>query len=158
MLAAAEDLDFDAEEKHGHRGVVDLGEADRVLLGGDERIERAAVAPFEEAEDFLFGEAVVVGESLGDFDRGAELVHAFLEAFGSGDTAHGADVTSAQVVEGKFLTGLDILPMARRVVALDDGRGAVEFAQAGEQRFVGCRPAFGHDDIRGAAEVGGGLA
>lgn len=126
MFASAEDFDFHAEKEHGDLGGVNIGEAHGIFFRGDKGIEGAPVAPFEKAKDFLFGEAVVVGKTLGDFHIRAEAADGLLEAFRPCDTAHGSDMTSAQVGEGKPFAGSDVLPMAWRVVALDNGGGGVE--------------------------------
>jgi hypothetical protein len=62
VLVSAENFNLHAEKEHRHLRVVDLREAHGVFLRGDKGVEGTAVAPFEEAENFLFGEAVVVGE------------------------------------------------------------------------------------------------
>ena len=154
MTPSAEDFNFHAEKEHRNLRLVDVGKTDGVFFRGDECIERAPVAPFEEAEDFLFGETMVVGKGFGDFNHGPELAHALLETFGARDAAEGADVASAQVTEGKFYAGLKILPMARGVAAFDDGRSAVEGTQAREESLVRFRAGFGDDNVGRAAEIG----
>ena len=154
MAPAAENFNFHPEKEHRDLRLVDVGKTDSVFFRGDQCVERATVAPFEEAEDFFLGEAVVVGKSFGDFDHGPELAHAFLETFGARDATEGANVASTQVTEGKFHAGFEILPMARGVAAFDDGRHAVEGPQAREEDLVRFGAGFGDDNVGRAAEVG----
>ena len=154
MVCAAEDFDFDTQKEHGDLGLVDVRETDGVFFRGDQGVERAPVAPFEEAEDFFFGKAVMVGKCLGHLDHGTEFAYAFLETLGPRDTTEGPDMPSVQVLERVLHAGLEILPMTRGVAAFDDGRRTVQGTQAGKEGFVRFWARFGHDDVGCAAKVG----
>jgi hypothetical protein len=61
---AAQDFDFHAHEINGQIAAVQLGEADGVFLGGDDDMGLAFYAAIDGVEDFLLGEAVVIGEAF----------------------------------------------------------------------------------------------
>ena len=158
MACSAEDFNFDAKKEHGDLRLVDVRETDGVFFRGDQSVERAPVTPFEKAEDFFFGKAVMVGKCFGHLDHGTELAYAFLETFGPRDTTEGPDMPFPQVVEGVMHPGLEILPMARGVAAFNDGRRAVQGTQAGKEGFVRFWARLGHDDVGRSAKVGRWLA
>jgi len=57
------------------------------------------------------------------------------------------------MIEWKALSTCDVLPVTRRVVALDDRRRAIQAPQPGDEGQVGFGRAFGDDDERGAAQI-----
>ena len=85
VLGAAQDFYFDAHEIDGEVAAVNFRETDGVFLGGDDDLGLAFFAAVDDVEDFLLGETVVIGETLGINQFGAELDEALLKAFRLGE-------------------------------------------------------------------------
>ncbi len=98
VIRAAEDLDLDAHELNRQVAPVDLGEAHRVLLRGDNGVGLALLAAVDGVQDFLLGEAMVIGEPLGIDQLRAELDEALLEALRLRNAAQGRDLAPFQDV------------------------------------------------------------
>jgi hypothetical protein len=64
-LLVAGDSNFDAQQIDGHVQSPDLGETDRVFLGGQNHVDLAFDATIDEGIDLLLGESVVIHEALG---------------------------------------------------------------------------------------------
>ncbi len=90
----------------------------------------------DELLQFLVGEAMVVGEALGDFEIRTERGELFLEALRPRDAGDGADVFAVEERQRPPLVGVEILQIERPVRALDDLGGAVVAADALDQRAL----------------------
>lgn len=157
IFGAAEDADFYAHEAEGKVTSVDFREADGVFLGGEDDFSLAFFAAVDGVEDFLLGEAVVIGEAFGVYEVGAEVGEGLFEAFGLGDTAEGGDFFTADEVEIESFSAEDIFEVEGVVDAFDDTGGGVIAGDALSE-FGGISVAFGDEDGAGAGQVFGGFA
>jgi hypothetical protein len=157
VTSALEDVDFDAHEIDGEIAAIDLGESNGVLLGGDDRGGLAFLASIDGVEDFLLGEAMVIGESFGVDQVATQPSESLFKALGLGDSAEGGDFDALDEVEAVAFAGEDILEVEGAMFALDDTGGGVlggdPLAELG-----GIAVAFGDEDEMRATEVGGRFA
>jgi hypothetical protein len=91
VLGPGDDLDLDPHEIDGEIASIELGKADRILLGGDEDFRHSLFRTIDGVEQFLLGKAVMIREPLGVDQLAAKLPQALLEAFRLGDAAEGGD-------------------------------------------------------------------
>ncbi len=157
ILGAAEDADLDAHEAEGEVAAVDFGETDRVFLGCEDDVGLALFAAVDGVEDFLLGEAVVIGEAFGVDEVGSEVGEGLFEAFRLGDTAEGGDFFTPDELEVESFSAEDIFEVEGVVDALDDTGGGVVAGDALPE-FGGIAVAFSDEDGTGAGEVFGGFA
>jgi hypothetical protein len=147
-------------EVEGWDGVARVGfwEADGVFFGGEEGVEAAVGAAFGEALDFLFGEAVVVGEPFADVDGGAELFELFFKTFGARDAGERADEFAFEPFERELFASVEVDEVERCVGALDDVGEGVVFADGLDEVVVPGGVAFGEKNVVGSANVVDGFA
>jgi len=157
VIGPGKDFNFDAHEVDGEVAAVDFGKADGVFLGSDDGLGLAFLAAVNGVENFLLGEAMVVGEALGIDEFGAEVDQALLETFGLGDRAEGSDFAGFEKLEAKALAREDVFEVKRVVNAFDEAGGGVERGDAAAE-FFGVAVAFGNKDVAGAGEVRGRFA
>src|ERR1035438_274635 len=109
VVGPAEDLDLDAHEVDRQVTAVNLGEADGVLLRGDDRLGLLLLAAVDDVEDFLLGKAVVVRELARIDQFAAELDQALLEALRLRNAAQGSHSAAFEESEARALAGEDVL-------------------------------------------------
>jgi len=81
VVGAADNLDFDAHEINRQVAPVNFGEAHGVFLGGDDGVGLAFLAAVDDVENFLLGEAVMIGKAFGINQFRAEFLPGFARNF-----------------------------------------------------------------------------
>jgi hypothetical protein len=121
VLRAAEDFDFHAHEIDRQVAAVNFREAHGVLLGGDDEFRLPFLGAVDDVEDFLLGEAVVVGEPFAVDQFGAQFDQALLEALRLGDAAQ-SEATRRPFIslQAHLFAGENVLEVKRMMNALDD--------------------------------------
>lgn len=153
-VVAGQDFDMDSEVE-GWNGValVVFRKADGVFFSGEECVQAAVGATFGEALDFLFREAVVVGESFADIDGCAECLEFFLKTFGARDAGQSSDKFALEPFERELFSGVEVYEMERCVRALDNVSDAVMFPNGIDEGVVAGGLTFGEEDVVCSADV-----
>src|SRR4051812_41213421 len=87
VIGAVEDLNFHAHKVNGKIAAIDLGEAHRILLRGDDKFRLAFLATIDGVEDFLLGKTVMIGKTFRVNEAAAKAGEALFETFGLGNAA-----------------------------------------------------------------------
>ena len=127
VARAAENLDFDAHEQNGQVASIDLGKAHGVLLRGDDYLSLPLLAAIDAVEDFLLGEAVMVGEAPAVDELGVLRDQAPPKALGKRDAAERGDLLALQEANLLSFAGENVFEIEGVVDALDDGRLGIVF-------------------------------
>src|ERR1039458_8432886 len=152
ILGAVEDFYFYPHEIDGQIAPVDFRKTDGVLLRGDDDFGLALFAAVDDVEDFLLGEAVVIGEALGIDQVGAQFDEALLEAFRLGDAAQGGDAFAFHEFQPPLFAGENILKVERVVNALDNAGSGIVAGDALAE-LGGVAVALGDENGAGAGEM-----
>src|ERR1022692_4522737 len=152
VLGAADDFDFHAHEVKRQVAPVDFRKAHGVLLCGDDDFRLALFAAIDGVENFLLGEAMMIGEAFGIDEFRSEFDEALLETLVLRDAAERGDLAAFEQIQIRTLAGENVLKIKRAVNAFDDAGGRVMLGDALAQ-ILRAAVAFGDEDDAGAGEV-----
>ena len=91
-FVTAQDLDFHPQKEDRDVRVCDSGQANGVLLGGDDHFQITADASVNETLDLMFRVTMVIGISLRELDSRALFAQTLFEAVRSGNCAKRPDI------------------------------------------------------------------
>jgi hypothetical protein len=147
------DPDFDPKKIDGQVAGFDFGKTDGIFFGGDERVTAAGAGSVDGVEDFLRGEAVMVGVGAGVDEFGTEFAEPFFKAFGNGNSADGSDGSALEEIEFDLLSSKEMLEEFGFVAAFENFSMAIEltdsFFEIGQIAAI----AFGQENGIGSFEV-----